>query len=193
MTNLTGKFTLEEINLQARTCIEKGDYQGALGLLDQALTGISEADGVSRAIILSNRGFVLAGVKNYPEAIESFRNAAALFKAQGHPVDMAMQLGNMGSVFRDEARYDQALTFYHDALSVLKEQGHQPGIADQLSNIAYAHTQKKEFASALENFNQAKDLYIKLGKDGKAGLCRENIAALESMEDRDGEPIDERP
>ena len=123
MTNLNGKFTLDEINLQARTCMEKGDYQGALGLLDQALTGISEADEVSRAIILSNRGFVLTGVKNYPEAIESFRKAAALFKAQGHPVNMAMQLGNMESVFRDEARYDQALTFYLDALSVLKEQG----------------------------------------------------------------------
>ena len=27
----------------------------------------------------------------------------------------------------------------------------------------------------------------------KAGLCRESIAALESMGNRDGEPIDERP
>ena len=193
MTNMNGELTIDEIHRQAGTCMEKGDYEGALGLLDQALTGISEADGVSRAIILSNRGFVLTGVKNYPEAIESFRKAAALFKVQGHPVHMAMQLGNMGSVFRDEARYDQALTFYREALSVLKEQGHQPGIADQLSNIAYAHAQKQEFTHALEHFHQAKDLYIKLGEDGKAGLCRENIAALESMEKRDGDPVDERP
>ncbi len=142
MTNLNEKFTLDAINIQTRTRMEKGDHQGALGFLDQALTRISEADGVSQAFILSNRGFVLARVKNYPAAIDSYRRSAALFKAQGH----------------------------------------QAGIADQHSNIAYAHAQKQEFESALEHFHQARDRYAKLGEESKAGLCQENIAALESLE-----------
>ena len=172
------KDTLAELNLGARTCMEKGDLQGALAFVAQGLEALDDKDHQNRAKMLSNQGFLQAGVKKFSEALESFRMASELFKSANDLIGMAIQIGNMGSVYRDQELPDRALEYYLESFGILQEHNFNSGIADQHSNIAYAFSQKGELALALTHFQEAKKLYTDINEKEKAALCTENIEAL---------------
>jgi tetratricopeptide (TPR) repeat protein len=172
------KHTLAELNQRARSCMEKGDLQGALGFVAQALESLDDKDHKNRAKMLSNQGFLQAGVKKFTDALGSFCKASEFFKSVNDPVGMAIQIGNMGSVYRDQELPDSALEYYQESLDILQKHNFNLGIADQHSNIAYAYSQKGELTSALTHFQEAEKLYEELGEKEKAALCTENIKAL---------------
>ncbi len=172
------KHTLAELNLRVRCYMEKGDLQGALGVVAQALESLDDKDHKNRAKMLSNQGLLQAGVKKFSDALWSFSTASELFKSANDPIGMAIQIGNMGSVYRDQELPNVALEHYQESLDILQKHNFNPGIADQLSNIAYAYSQKGELASALTHFQEAEKLYEDLGEKEKAALCTENIEAF---------------
>lgn len=170
--------TLAELNQRARSCMEKGDLQGALGFVTQASESLDDNDHQNRAKMLSKQAFLLAGIRKFSDALESFREASELFQSADDPIGMAIQVGNMGSVYRDQELSDKAFEYYLESLDILQKHNFNSGIADQHSNIAYAYSQKGELAPALTHFQQAQKLYEELGEKEKAALCAENIKAF---------------
>ena len=171
---------LSALNQRARSCMEKGDLQGALDLTAMILEKIGTKDRETRANILSNQGLLQAGLKRFAEALESFKEASELFGAEGNRAAVAVQQGNMGSVYRDQGEHGLSLDCYLEALGIMEELDHKPGIADQHGNIGYAYSQTGELQKGIAHFSKAEELYLNMGEDKRAGHCRQNIAALEA-------------
>jgi len=171
---------LSALNQRARSCMEKGDLQGALDLTAMILEKIGTKDRETRANILSNQGLLQTGLKGFTEALESFKEASELFGAEGNRAAVAVQQGNMGSVYRDQGEHGLSFDCYLEALGIMEELDHKPGIADQHGNIGYAYSQTGELQKGIAHFSKAEELYLNMGEDKRAGRCRQSIEALEA-------------
>lgn len=167
-----------QMNRAGGECLEKGDFEGALGYFSKALDLLPEDQIESKARLHSNKGRIQVQLKRYDDALSSFRKTAEIYDKLGDQVLLGEQFGNIGSVYRDMEEWDAALENYSRGLAVFKEVGHKRGLADQCSNIGYAHFRQGGFESALQFFQKAKALYDEVGEERKSQLCDQNIQAI---------------
>lgn len=170
--------TVAELQQKAQSCLAKSDMVGALAAIGETLIAIGTNSPLDRAKILSNQGYLQAGLEKFPDALASFEEASSLFRTENSPINMAIQIGNMGSVYRDKGDFTHALDLYKQAMEILEQHDFAPALADQHSNIGYAHSQTQDTPKAIEHFTKAREIYTKLGNDQKAEQCKQNIATL---------------
>lgn len=172
---------IERLNREGGTCLERGDVEGALDRFDRCLQALAGMDGdhrKTRAVLRNNRAMTLVRLGRFPEARDTFLEAAADYREAGDQVSSGWLTGNAGSACRDMKAYDEALEHYHAALTVFSQQGVPMGIADQSGNIGYIHAMKEDTGSATEWFEKALDLYVQQGEERKAEMTRKNLQAL---------------
>ena len=168
------------IAARAQECLEEGEFEKALTHFGEILDLLPDSDSETRAGVLNNIGLANARLGRYREALSSFETAADIFRQLGHDIALGQQLGNIGSVYRDLEDFDSAMSSYLESLAVFERAGNDSGIAAQYSNLSYAHSRKGELGEALGYSIKALKLFDELGDAHRAGLCRQNIAALKA-------------
>lgn len=109
------------------------------------------------------------GLGEYPQGIELYDQAAAIYDRAGRPVDAAQaQVGKVGALAY-LGRYADARQCWEWAAPVLEQGQRWQPLAGMTMNLAIMYARKGEDATALTFFNQAADLYERLGEAGRSG------------------------
>jgi tetratricopeptide (TPR) repeat protein len=165
---------------------QKGNYEEALSLYDQALNGLDkmleEAIGLAeeplgklkrrstwlRSATHGNIGLVYHKQGNYATAIDHYLMAVKLCEELKDKKLLSVHYGNIGIVYMNQDKYDKALDFYNRSLKLKEELGNKGGIAITLNNIGIVHKDMGHYAEAIAVYNRA--LAINEGIKSKAGI-----------------------
>jgi CHAT domain-containing protein/tetratricopeptide (TPR) repeat protein len=108
------------------------------------------------------------GLGEYEQAIALLDEAAGIYRAHDHPVDEARaQIGKIWSLAQ-LGRYGEALETGEWASRVLEENAEWLLLAKLTVNLGVIHRRLREDATALALYDQARDLYNRLGPEGEA-------------------------
>jgi tetratricopeptide (TPR) repeat protein len=116
----------ESLTKQAEELMAKGNYDQAVGLLEQARSADSN---YGRAAFMMGRAYRLC--KKFPEATKAYRSAAGLMS------DNTEVLNELAAMLETQGKKIQALAVYRQSLRV---NWNQPPVMEALSrlNIKYA-------------------------------------------------------
>ncbi len=124
---------------------------------DQALGLLAEAN--ARSI----------GQHEYQQAIVLYDEASAIYGREQMPVEQARaQIGKVGALSY-LGRYSEADLAGQWAGQILHDHGEWQALATLTMNLAIMNANKGDDAQALERFDQAGELYGRLGEAGQAG------------------------
>jgi tetratricopeptide (TPR) repeat protein len=122
---------------QGYGALERGDFQSAVELFDQAL----DLDPQS-AMACSGRGWAYYGLGEYSEAITSYNQAIAL------DPNLAMAYNNRGLAYAAQGQWEQAMADYDQAIAL------DPNLAIAYSNRGFAHVEQGQWEQAVTDYNQ---------------------------------------
>ncbi|MFP4384975.1 MAG: CHAT domain-containing protein, partial [Spirochaetia bacterium] len=142
-----------------------------------------------RAQLMTHIGGIHQTGKNYPEALENYRQALLIMEELGISADQAVILANMGEIYREKKAYTQAAEFFRNSISIknkLRETASGQDRIDYLaSEIKTYHRLvwtlvlegKPEEGLETAEVSQAKYLTEQLGK----GFTGDDSGALEEF------------
>ncbi|MGJ3251930.1 MAG: CHAT domain-containing protein [Elainellaceae cyanobacterium] len=166
---------------------QQGDYQQALGMLQQALviyreTGNHRGEGLTlRALgAISNR------IHQYSQALEYYQQALDVFSELGDRLSESTVLNRMGLIYDNLNQYQQALASYQQALDIsseisIREAFPQESRSEQsnaFNNIAAVYFDLGQYQEALNYFQQALVVDIELGDRRGESTILNNIGAV---------------
>jgi CHAT domain-containing protein len=107
------------------------------------------------------------GLGQYEQAVALLDEAATIYRAHDRPVDEARaQIGKIWSLAQ-LGRYDEAMETGQWASRVLEENAEWLLLAKLTANLGVIHRRLREDAKALALYDQARDLYNRLGAAGE--------------------------
>ncbi len=132
-----------------------------LGLLrhdecDRALGLLAEANALA-----------LGGLGQYARAVDVYDQAAALYDRNGRTAEQAGSA--VGKVFALAmlGQYEEALETGNLARPILETHGQWRALASLSMNLAVVHGRRRDDSRALAEFDQTRDLCLRLGADGE--------------------------
>lgn len=162
------------------TQVLRVDVQHSLQLADLVLYVAGRTGNpLHRALglLAQANAYTLGGLGEYQTGLERYNQAAAIYHAHDEPVKEAnaqvaklLALSNLG-------RYDEALATGEWAGAILQAHGEWMPLGRLTGNIGMIHFRMGQDEQALARFEQARDLYAKIGTTGEAGKA---IARAES-------------
>ena len=132
-----------------------------------------------QSIILNNLGHLYVSIKDYDNALKSFKKSFKNYEILKNENGKALQIQNIGSVHRDLKESKQALEAYLKSIAIFEKTGNRIGEADQCTNIAYIYASDNNADEALKWYKRALAIYLDINEDTKAALTEKNIRQLE--------------
>jgi eukaryotic-like serine/threonine-protein kinase len=160
--------TADAANVLARVLHQRGDYDGAQALYEEAL-GIVRPHGEElelRSAVMNNLGSLLRERGEHRAALPLLREALALREARSgpdHPAT-AVSLNALGTLLRELGELDQAATLYQRSLETRRRQlgAHHPELATAMNNLALLHRTRGDYAAAEALHREALELRLRL-------------------------------
>jgi tetratricopeptide (TPR) repeat protein len=158
---------------QALDLYEKGKYEEALKLFEQAVKTQSEITGPRSnpsdlAAAYINKGTTLTSLGNLDEAEETFQKAQVIYEKLDDQGSISIVLNNLGSVYKARGQLDKATKSYSRALAISERiyGSDHPDIATMLNNLASVYADMGDLSKAEEFFMKALAINQKvLGSD----------------------------
>lgn len=155
-----------------RTCralVEFFEIRGkweSWGQTHEATEKVVPEQGLGIAHVNYGLGRLHGSRRHWPQAIERYRNAIAVFRQHGDQVQVGRSLNSLGDAYRYMRNWDAAENCFKRSLEILEEAHHPRQVAIAKRSMSTIHRQRGQFKDA-EN------------------LCRQAIATLSEEEMRD--------
>lgn len=130
-------------------------------LADQAREYSNGNEPVKLAQTLSKMGLLYTQIKDYDQAIESYKNSASLYLQSRKLNDVRKTYSNIGFIYTDQEDYENALTYMNMALKTARLQNNDTAIAGCITDVAYLLIIEKEYHVAIDKLLDA----LKLAQD----------------------------
>lgn len=167
------------LNILGNAYRNLGQYQQALGFLQQGLTIVRElGDRQREAATLSNLGIVYRNLGDYPQAVESYKLSLEIKRSIGDRKGESVALGNLGNAYQSWGNYQEALECHRHSLDMKRELGDRKGEANAYFNAGVALEKLNLKTDALESYQNAYHRYQEMGFDEDARDCEEAIQRL---------------
>ncbi len=141
-----------------------GEREQALALYEASLQAARDSGNRRlEANALSQRGWVLAGLTRYDEAIESAEAAVAIMEELNETWGLGNAYNTLGSIHHDLGHYQQALEWHHQALRIRRGWGDPYGEAGSLNNIGSLHIDLGDHDAAVEHLEAALAIGERIG------------------------------
>jgi DNA-binding CsgD family transcriptional regulator/tetratricopeptide (TPR) repeat protein len=146
--------------------LSRGQVYEMLGELEEArldyewaqAAAKSDHDSLMEWRSLMALGLLWAG-RDYSQAGEWFRQAAAKASAIADPLLQAHSLNRLANWFVNTGRTTEGIQTHKEALAIFEAQQDQPGTAETLDLLGMAHGLHGDAVSAVEYFGRAIDLF----------------------------------
>ena len=142
---------------------DRGDFEGALILFDQALAFYRRAPAAAGiALCLNNSAWLAAERADFDRADRLYREAEAIQRRlfdEFHP-QLATTLANRGLLSSQRGDLDQAEELLSQALAMYRESlgTAHPKVAITLNNLASVETQREDFEAAEDHYGKALEI-----------------------------------
>lgn len=160
-----------KLSQQAGDLFAAEQYAEALPVAMQARDAIAGVFGANHKFVASQTvfiGSIYQGLKNYDEAVKTYREALAVQEKVLPPnsADTAFTLTLLGRVYERTARYDEAGDVYKRALAIREAQQPQDleGLGTALNNLGVLYYRQSNYAQALPLLERALSVFEQ--KDG---------------------------
>jgi adenylate cyclase len=163
--------TFDEIqaDIQRASSINDVEALRALATEMQAL-GTPQAEAAVRNA-LGNASFLIG---DYPQALEHYRRALAVYEELGDRVGVARDTGNMGNVYADTGDYRRALAMFEE----LDDRASMAVIAGNIGNV---HLSTGDYPTALEHYHCALAMHEVLGDHSGVARAISNIGGVHEI------------
>lgn len=159
---LDSKFQKRMARKAAEVCEKKGNFDKALGLLEEVMTE-SLKKNVETARVLQRKGWIEMSQGKYDRAIEDLSEALKICKKNGDEKDKADIYHALGTIHLRKSAYDEALSNLEKSLKTRKERGDLEGQASSLSNMGIVYLRKGDVDKASEFFQESLQILEKIG------------------------------
>ncbi|MCJ7507401.1 MAG: sigma 54-interacting transcriptional regulator [candidate division Zixibacteria bacterium] len=196
---------IEVYNRLARICFIKGEYDRALGYLNEALEialGINQPKLVGN--LFCNIGTVNLRLGNLKEANEKLLSALDISEQINDQDNIARFYLSLGYVSFHQRKFEQAEKFYQKAESIIEKRGLTRELAIFHEYSAEYHLETGDYQKAQKHIQEAIDLGQKIAPDSSLMTQSYRILAqillaqkkytqaLEACDESLGVPVDER-
>jgi tetratricopeptide (TPR) repeat protein len=121
--------------------------------------------GRGRAHVLRGLGRLQRALRQWPEAINSYREAIALFKEHDENEFVGMTLLSLGDVYRYTRSWDAAVNCLEESCRILEDEGYHRGLAIALRSIGAVHRLRGDFDEAMEVYDHAREILEAVGDE----------------------------
>ncbi|MDZ8032694.1 CHAT domain-containing tetratricopeptide repeat protein [Nostoc sp. DedSLP04] len=118
--------------------------------------------------------------KQFPEALEAFEKALALYRQAKNRKSEGDTFYSIGDIYYAQAKFSQAIAFYEQALVICREVGDRTQEARTLNGIGTSYTNLSQYSKALEYFQQALAIIRQIGNRFQEGRSLNNIGSIYS-------------
>lgn len=127
---------------------------------------------------LNDQGVAYLVKSDYPNALQRFTDALAIYRELEDTKHIGLALNNIGLVYNGQAEYDEALDYFKQSLKVRETIKDSTGIGTSLHVIGNIYQSKGDYAYAMDYYN--KSLVIKEKTGDKRGIANtyNNIGLL---------------
>ncbi|MFO0757000.1 MAG: protein kinase [Byssovorax sp.] len=171
---------VEALTILSEILRELGDIQGAIDACERALK-VAEAGhlpGRARAEVLRSKGVLLRYGGRVSEAVESYAEAIAVFKAVGARRAEARAMNSLAFAMFVLERFEDAIAVGMRSVSIDLAIGGRFQIAKTLSNIGQAYARVGDLGRGLSYLKRARDAHERYGdQDSRADtlLCTAEV------------------
>jgi tetratricopeptide (TPR) repeat protein len=138
------------LNVRGELAWHRGDYLGAIALLEQSLALFRSLDDRWYvAMVLNNMGALARGQADISRATTLYEESLAMTRELGDTWSMAMILGNMGEVARDQGDIARAVALCEESLGLFRQLGDQRRAAFALTCLGVVARGRGEYQPAL--------------------------------------------
>ncbi len=136
-----------------------GQYQAALGAARRA------GDRPGQAGTLDEFGLLQQLTSDYPAAIATLTQAAALYRELADQTGEAYALNHLGLVYLDTGDYPAAAASHQQALALARDAGDQLAEAVSLTDLALIQQMTGDYPAAAAGYHRALELFRVLGSE----------------------------
>jgi two-component system, NarL family, sensor histidine kinase UhpB len=129
--------------------------------------------------IYNNYGNVYLEESNYQQALDYFIRAAKLYENPLHDeYGQCLALSNIGNIEYRLGNYAKALSYAWQSMRLAKQNMLTPQIGYAHKLLGRIYRQQKKYDSALQEYEQAKQLYLQLGDLRSAAELLQNVGNI---------------
>jgi len=175
---------VDTLNKQSFTFSNKGNYDSAFALANQALS-IAEKINYKNGMAMAYRyiGIVYRSKSNYPQALAYYLKGLKIKETLNDKKGIENYYTSIGNVYAFQAENSKALEYYFKALKVKEEKGDKDGILKIYNNIGGVFYSEFNYSKALEYFSKALKIAEETNNKNSIGLCYSSIAAIYNTQD----------
>jgi tetratricopeptide (TPR) repeat protein len=127
----------------------------------------------AQGMALSDLGVIHREQQHLDEAIQSYRQALAIYQELGDRRNESIVLMNLGNAYNDQGRTAEAIQAHEESVAVFEELGDELSKANVLTNLGRAYTNKGRLDKAIASCKQSIAIYRDLGnRRGEAASLR---------------------
>lgn len=149
---------VEVLRIQARAKVDKGELDGALALLQDALRILERHPEIERlrADVMHVKGNALFYRGRAAEAMKAYEEALEMYQKYQRTTQASAILMNLGFVSAMQGYYEKALEYYKQSYALDREKGEVIYTGLKLANLAQAHIDLGNYEQARKLIKQAK-------------------------------------
>lgn len=154
---------------------QKRDFTRALGMYQKALYRITVGDPSAKGEILNRIGLLYVEQQNYPQALETFREALVTLKTLNNSPGEASTLSHIATLFERQNQLELAIAFYKQSVNLTET------IRQNLRRLTLEE-QKAYAESVAGTYRALADLLIQQGRLSEAQAVLELLKLSELRE-----------
>ncbi len=163
-----------------------GNYADALTNLENALElakNLGSIFGINiKSTIFNNLATVYSSRRDYPAAINYYKDAARILRQNGNLHGTMVNLNNVGDIYRTQDRFPEALKYYEEALDIANQIGDINARGLILNNSGTMYVSQRNYLEAEKRYNEALKISKQLGDRSLNSSCLLNIGNLRRIQ-----------
>ncbi len=158
---------------------EKEDYISSILAFNRALACYQrEGDSLAMAISRLNNGNNFFHLSQYPEALDNYQKAAAIFNKLDDLRGEAFCYNNIGSIHSEIGNLDLSIEYWNKTLTIKKALSDSLSIAKTFNNLGVAYKKQKKYDLAFSTLNQALKVFKSLENLKGVAMVYMNMANI---------------
>ncbi|MCP4426344.1 MAG: tetratricopeptide repeat protein [Chloroflexi bacterium] len=156
--------TSDELKEEGLALFRRGDYDGALGAFETAVSiYVAQNDELGQAEALNNMGVIYRVKREWETAVATLQQAAAIFKKMGDANRQAQTLANLGDLQAVQKKRDEAARSYSQAAALFAQHNDPAKQSQVLRALSLLRLRQGQWMNAMMRMEESLTVAPRLG------------------------------
>jgi tetratricopeptide (TPR) repeat protein len=159
-----------------RVAIRRGDYQGSIEPLTQALTlSVTLDNREAKGKVLQALGIAYRSLNKLEDALKMYQESIEIKRAIGDKRGIAASLSEIAQVHNLQGHPEEAVASYKESIAIRQAIGDRRGLGIALISLGAAYLDSGRYAESLDSFKESLQIQRDLGDEERQARCLSNI------------------